>query len=158
MCQIRSAYSSTLRSLEKTPIFSALVAAMRLPSVERPEASAPVSPQPTAVESPPAPPIVAELRPPPVQSPGPMAPPIPTKRQLLRPVGKHFGVSTHQAPWSRKELDRVSQFLELKEGGELYQSLHDLFDADYPPSPLHTFLAEAHPQATDRTSVRGEAR
>jgi hypothetical protein len=43
-----------------------------------------------------------------------------------------------------KELDRVSQFLELKEGGELYQSLHDLFDADYPPSPLHTFLAEAH--------------
>jgi hypothetical protein len=37
---------------------------MRLPSVERPEASAPVSPQPTAVESPPAPPIVAAFVPP----------------------------------------------------------------------------------------------
>jgi hypothetical protein len=45
-----------------------------------------------------------------------------------------------------EDLLRVSQFLELKEGGgELYQRLHDLFDADYPPSPLHTFLAELQP-------------
>jgi hypothetical protein len=40
------------------------VAAMHLPSVERPEASAPISTQPTAVESPPAPPIVAASEPP----------------------------------------------------------------------------------------------
>jgi hypothetical protein len=57
----------------------------------------------------PAPPIVAGLRPPPTQPPGPTAPPIPTKRQLLRPKGEHFGVSTPQAPWSRKELDQVAR-------------------------------------------------
>ncbi len=59
----------------------------------------------------PAPPIVAGLRPPPTQQSGQTSPqlPIPTKRQLLRPVGKHFGISTLQAPWSRKELDRVAQ-------------------------------------------------
>jgi hypothetical protein len=51
------------------------------------------------------------------------------------------------------DLSRVSQFLELKEGGELYQRLHDLFDADYTWSPLHTFLAES--QAELREHGRG---
>jgi hypothetical protein len=44
------------------------------------------------------------------------------------------------------DLLRVSQFLEVMEGsGELYQALHSLFDADYPPRPVHTFLAELQP-------------
>jgi hypothetical protein len=51
------------------------------------------------------------------------------------------------------DLSRVSQFLELKEGGELYQLLHDLFNANYEPGPLHTFLARS--QAVLREHGRG---
>ena len=49
-----------------------------------------------------------------------------------------------------RDLLRVSQFLEVMEGGELYQRLHDLFDADYPPSPLHEFLAGLQPVLRER--------
>jgi hypothetical protein len=59
----------------------------------------------------PAPPIIAELRSSPLQQPGHAPPqiPIPTKQQLLHRAGKHFGLSTRQAPWSQKELDRVAR-------------------------------------------------
>ena len=59
----------------------------------------------------PAPPIIAGLRQLPSERFSRVPPQvrIPTKPQLLRPVGKHFGVSTPQAPWSRKEIDRVAQ-------------------------------------------------
>jgi len=47
-----------------------------------------------------------------------------------------------------KELDetpdllRVSQYAAVMEGtGPLYLGLHRIFDADYPPTPLHRFLA-----------------
>ena len=43
------------------------------------------------------------------------------------------------------DLLRVSQYLELMEGGELYQTLHGIFDADYEPRPVHRFLAEIQP-------------
>ena len=41
-----------------------------------------------------------------------------------------------------RDLVRVSQYAAVM-GGEdlLYQQLHDLFDADYPPTALHRFLA-----------------
>jgi hypothetical protein len=42
----------------------------------------------------------------------------------------------------RKNLLRVSQYFEIKKkSGPLYDKLHGLFDADYPVTPLHTFLA-----------------
>ena len=41
------------------------------------------------------------------------------------------------------DLLRVSQCVDRKRGWQvLYQTLHGLFDHDYPPSDLHTFLAE----------------
>jgi SIR2-like protein len=40
------------------------------------------------------------------------------------------------------ELVRVSQYASLVSGSQaLYDTLHEIFDADYPPTPLHTFLA-----------------
>ncbi len=68
---------------------------------------------------------------------------LPSGKELASWLVEHFDYYPEL-----KQIDdllRVSQFLELKEGGELYQRLHDLFDADYPPSPLHTFLAELQP-------------
>jgi hypothetical protein len=50
------------------------------------------------------------------------------------------------------DLARVAQFLAASEGhGPLYQELHDVFDADYPPTVLHTFLA----RLSQRTRVAG---
>jgi hypothetical protein len=41
-----------------------------------------------------------------------------------------------------QDLLRVSQYVEVMLGsGPLYDKLHELFDADYPPSPLHELLA-----------------
>jgi hypothetical protein len=41
-----------------------------------------------------------------------------------------------------KDLLRVSQYVTVMRGsGPLYRRLHDLFAADYPPTPLHRFLA-----------------
>jgi SIR2-like domain len=40
------------------------------------------------------------------------------------------------------DLVRVSQYVDLTRGwGPLYQELHHVFDADYPPSPIHELLA-----------------
>lgn len=42
-----------------------------------------------------------------------------------------------------KDLVRVSQYAAVMSGsGPLYEELHELFDADYPPTRLHAFLAE----------------
>jgi SIR2-like domain len=42
-----------------------------------------------------------------------------------------------------RDLVRVSQYAYVMNGsGPLYEELHQLFDADYPPTDLHTFLAE----------------
>jgi Glycosyl hydrolase family 26 len=59
----------------------------------------------------PAPPIVTSLRAESDQrialTPAPAR--IPTKRELLHPTGKHFGVSTFKAPWAGAEIDRVAR-------------------------------------------------
>jgi hypothetical protein len=40
------------------------------------------------------------------------------------------------------DLVRVSQFMAVKLGlGSLYDSLHEVFDHEYPPTPLHSLLA-----------------
>ena len=42
----------------------------------------------------------------------------------------------------RHDLVRVSQYVSLMSGsGPLYEELHRLFDADYPPTPVHRLLA-----------------
>jgi hypothetical protein len=43
----------------------------------------------------------------------------------------------------REDLVRISQFISIMDGpGPLMDTLHDCFDSDYPPTPLHCFLAE----------------
>ncbi|MER6911105.1 glycosyl hydrolase [Streptomyces sp. NPDC000594] len=41
--------------------------------------------------------------------PGSKPPPIPSRAELLDPQGRHFGVSTYEAPWSKAEVSRVSE-------------------------------------------------
>ena len=49
------------------------------------------------------------------------------------------------------ELLRVSQYASILEGsGPLYEELHHVFDADYPPTPLHAFLAGLPPFLRER--------
>jgi hypothetical protein len=44
---------------------------------------------------------------------------------------------------SSADLVRVSQYFAVMLGaGPLYDELHEIFDADYPPTPMHTLLAE----------------
>ncbi len=50
-----------------------------------------------------------------------------------------------------EDLLRVSQYVETTEGsGELYQTLHRVFDGDYTPGSLHAFLAELAPTLRTR--------
>jgi hypothetical protein len=45
-------------------------------------------------------------------------------------------------PAAETDLLRVSQYIALQVGsGPLYEKLHELFDANYPPTSLHKFLA-----------------
>ncbi len=59
----------------------------------------------------PAPPIVTSLRNEPARRVAltPLPPPVPGRRQLLRPTGKHFGVSTRAAPWAWAEIDHAGK-------------------------------------------------
>lgn len=44
------------------------------------------------------------------------------------------------------DLLRVAQFLDVMEGsGELYQTLHEVFNASYEPGPVHMFFARLQP-------------
>ena len=55
-----------------------------------------------------------------------------------------------------EDLTRVSQFIDSVEssGGELYQALHDIFDADYEPGPVHLFLARTAPLLRERNQLQ----
>ena len=45
-------------------------------------------------------------------------------------------------PTEQQDLLRVSQYVDVVTGsGRLYEELHRLYDADYPPNPLHKLLA-----------------
>jgi hypothetical protein len=49
------------------------------------------------------------------------------------------------------DLVRVSQYFSVMLGaGPLYDELHQVFDADYPPTPVHEFLAELPGEFRDR--------
>jgi hypothetical protein len=53
------------------------------------------------------------------------------------------------------DLARVSQYVAAMEGeGPLYDELHDVFDADYPPTLLHRFLARLSRRIREAEDVR----
>jgi hypothetical protein len=56
------------------------------------------------------------------------------------------------------DLARVSQYVVAQLGeGSLYDRLHDVFDADYPPTSLHYFLARWARHAREAAEVRKAA-
>ncbi len=62
---------------------------------------------------------------------------LPDGGELAEYLARHFDY-----PGQERDLVRVSQFVSVMEGnGELYAKLHTVFDSDYPPSPVHRFLA-----------------
>jgi SIR2-like domain len=63
---------------------------------------------------------------------------LPSGAELARHLATLFGYPEGEL----LDLLRVSQFVEVTLGsGPLYETLHQLFDADYPPTPLHELLA-----------------
>ena len=63
---------------------------------------------------------------------------LPDGRELADDLAQYFGFPANQA----RDLVRVSQYASVMKGsGPLYQRLHDVFDVDFAPSPLHTLLA-----------------
>jgi SIR2-like domain len=53
------------------------------------------------------------------------------------------------------DLAQVSQYVAALEGeGSLYEELHDVFDADYPPTLLHRFLAGLSRRIREAEEVR----
>lgn len=63
---------------------------------------------------------------------------LPNGEELAEYLAQHFDYPGSEG----KDLVRVSQFVSVMEGdGELYGKLHTVFDSDFPPSPLHRFLA-----------------
>ncbi len=68
----------------------------------------------------------------------------PQREQL--PCGSELAeylASSFNYPYvEREDLVRISQFISIMDGpGPLMDALHNCFDADYPPTPLHSFLA-----------------
>jgi hypothetical protein len=64
---------------------------------------------------------------------------LPSSSELAEHLAKKFG---GPQDGDSSDLLRVSQFVALTAGArELYDQLHHLFDRDYPPTPLHQFLA-----------------
>lgn len=64
--------------------------------------------------------------------------PLPLPADITARLAESFGYPAEGV----RELVRVSQFVAIMEGsGPLYDKLHELFDADHPPGPLHSFLA-----------------
>lgn len=63
---------------------------------------------------------------------------LPSGGELATHLAEEFGYP----PTDLIDLVRVSQYVDLMAGsGPLYEELHRLFDADYPPTVLHEFLA-----------------
>lgn len=64
---------------------------------------------------------------------------LPSGAELARYLAEAFDYP----PSEPNDLLRVSQYVAVMQGsGPLYTELHTLFDADYPPTPLHRFLAQ----------------
>src|SRR6266508_2672277 len=64
---------------------------------------------------------------------------LPNGRELAEYLANYF----EYPPTDVRDLARVSQYAAVISGsGPLYEELHQVFDADYPPGPLHRLLAE----------------
>jgi SIR2-like domain len=78
-------------------------------------------------------------------------PDLPTGGQLARHLAKEFGYDGE----ARDDLLRVSQYIAVRKGvGTLYGVLHDVFDEDYPWTPLHEFLASLSSTLAERGLLR----
>lgn len=78
-------------------------------------------------------------------------PKLPTGRQLARHLAKEFDYEGE----ARDDLLRVSQYVAVRKGlGTLYGVLHDVFDDDYPWTPLHDFLATLPGMLAERGLLR----
>jgi hypothetical protein len=71
---------------------------------------------------------------------GPEDPFLPNGRELAKFLAGAF--ECPKLVGKTEDLPRISQYVDVMEGsGELYQSLHDVFCADYRPGPVHMFFA-----------------
>jgi hypothetical protein len=79
---------------------------------------------------------------------------LPTGGELATFLAREFDAPAELA--KTEDLTRVSQFIDSVEasGGELYQVLHDIFDADYEPGPVHLFLARTAPLLRERNQLQ----
>jgi hypothetical protein len=76
---------------------------------------------------------------------------LPSGQELAAKLAQYIG----NAVIDGHDLARVSQYVAAMEGeGSLYDELHDVFDADYPPTHFHRFLA----RLSRRTREAKEAR
>jgi hypothetical protein len=66
----------------------------------------------------------------------------PSAQELASRLAKAFRLPTELA--TTPELATVAQWIAVMRGGslDLYDELHDVFDKDFPLTPLHQFLAE----------------
>lgn len=66
---------------------------------------------------------------------------VPNGRELANYLANSFGYNDDEDK-GKADLGRVSQYAAVMSGmGPLYSELHSIFDKDYPPTPLHDFLA-----------------
>jgi hypothetical protein len=57
-------------------------------------------------------------------------------------LSSHLAASFNCPPAEATDLSHVSEYVALTSGsGALYRELHTVFNRDYPPTPLHRFLA-----------------
>src|SRR5436190_2120353 len=76
---------------------------------------------------------------------------LPNGHELAQELARAFRYPKDEA----LELVRVSQYAYLLDGsGPLHDALHDVFDADYPPTPLHEFLANLPRMLREAESLR----
>src|SRR5919204_234323 len=81
----------------------------------------------------------------------------PWKRGEFYPSGtelaKHLAEHFDYPPEEDHDLERISQYVSIMTGsGPLYETLHEIFDADYPPTILHAFLAQLPAIRAERES------
>ncbi len=75
---------------------------------------------------------------------------LPSGAQLAEYLAERVGFAEKKG---RKNLLRVSEYIDVMLGiGPLYEELHDVFDADYAPTPVHRLLAKLPTMIRERNS------
>jgi SIR2-like domain len=79
---------------------------------------------------------------------------LPTGGELATYLATEFDAPQELA--ESHDLIRISQFIDSVEssGGELYQTLHEIFDADYESGPVHLFLARTASLLRERNQLQ----